>query len=798
MGKRLAFLVLAAAFSFGSPTRAVNITWVTESVDINGDGVPDDFAWITWLQELGHTVDVQRGHWTSLDGAKIAALNAADVIIISRTATSANYNTDATEVSQWSALTAPILNLNAYFARNIRWYWANTSTINNLVGPRLEVVAPTHPIFTGLQLDGANQVGVVDGTTGTGQTSFLGTLSLGNGTLLAKTGSNAWIVEWPPGKPFYAGSSQTPAGRRMLFCAGTQEAAPQPQGAFNLTEKGKKLLNNAILYLAGQPPMGGQAVNPKPTNGQTDVPCDGSLSWMAGESARTHDVYLGLSATDVGNASRTKPLGVLVSQDQNAGSFAPAGLPFGQTYYWRVDEVDASGAGITKGAVWHFTVEPFAYAIQNVTALASSAQTGMGPENTVNGAGLDQSDQHGTDPTTMWLSTGAPPNWIEYHFDKVYKLHELWVWNSNRATELLVGSGAKDVTVEYSTDGHTWTVLPGVPPFAQATGTATYTHNTTVNFGGVFAQYVKLTINSTWGSRFGTGLAEVRFFAIPVQARAPQPAAGASAVDLDVTLTWRPGREAGWHTVYLDADQDAVANGTAPSLTVADHTYTPASLLFGTTYYWRVDEIGAAATPGLQAGEVWSFTTREYAVIDDFESYNDTDHRLYDTWIDGVFNDTGSLVGYLQPPYAEQTIVHGGRQSMPFAYDNTKTPYYSETDKAWEDPQDWTRGGADTLVLYVRGMGVTGVVQSANSPGQLYVMVRDSAGHSKLVNHPDPRVTTATSWQQWRIPLGSFTGVNLAAVQRFYLGVGDRVNPKAGGAGLIYLDDIGFGHPAAK
>ncbi len=38
---------------------------------------------------------------------------------------------------------------------------------------------------------------------------------------------------------------------------------------------------------------------------------------------------------------------------------------------------------------------------------------------------------------------------------------------------------------------------------------------------------------------------------------------------------------------------------------------------------------------------------------------------------------------------------------MPFAYDNTKAPYYSETDDAWADPQDWTRGGADTLVLYV-------------------------------------------------------------------------------------------------
>jgi hypothetical protein len=89
-----------------------------------------------------------------------------------------------------------------------------------------------------------------------------------------------------------------------------------------------------------------------------------------------------------------------------------------------------------------------------------------------------------------------------------------------------------------------------------------------------------------------------------------------------------------------------------------------------------------------------------------------------------------------------------------------------------------------------------GVAQPSNDSGQLYVMVQDSAGKSKVVNHPDPLATTATSWQEWRIPLSGFTGVNMAAVKRFYLGVGDRANPIAGGAGLLYIDDIGFGHPA--
>ena len=53
---------------------------------------------------------------------------------------------------------------------------------------------------------------------------------------------------------------------------------------------------------------------------------------------------------------------------------------------------------------------------------------------------------------------------------------------------------------------------------------------------------------------------------------------------------------------------------------------------FSTTYYWRVDEVNAVPYPG----GVWSFTTEPYAVVEDFESYDDFDNRIYDTWIDGL------------------------------------------------------------------------------------------------------------------------------------------------------------------
>ena len=36
----------------------------------------------------------------------------------------------------------------------------------------------------------------------------------------------------------------------------------------------------------------------------------------------------------------------------------------------------------------------------------------------------------------------------------------------------------------------------------------------------------------------------------------------------------------------------------------------------------------------------------------------------------------------------------------------------------------------------------------------------------------------------------------MAGVKKLTIGVGDRSNPKAGGAGKLYIDDIGFGHSA--
>ena len=724
------------------------------------------------------------------------------------------------------------------------------------------------------------------------------------------------------------------------------------------------------------------AQDPSPADGMVEVPVDAVLAWTASQFAGAHDVYFGTSFDDVNDAGRANPMGVLVSQGQAATTYAPAAaLEFGTTYYWRIDEVNAPPDNtIFKGQVWSFTTELFAYPIPGVIATTNAISTeGSGPENTVNGSGLNADDQHSTQATDMWLGTpGAEPAWIQFEFDKVYKLHELLVWNYNVQFEPVLGFGVKDVTIEFSTDGAEWAVL-GDAQFARATAKADYTQNTAVDLGGVAARFVRLGINSGWGILGQYGLSEVRFTYVPVQARQPQPADGATDVDPDTILSWRAGREAASHDVYLGTDSDTLSLVD----NVTQTTIASATLEFGATYYWRVDEVGDT----VWVGDLWTFSTSEYALIDGFEDYTDdidAGEAIFDTWVDGWVNDTGSTVGYLDAPFAEQTIVHGGKQSMPLQYDNSTSPFYSEATRTFDAAQDWSGNGANTLVVYFQGvpgpfmelangkivMGAAGtdiwnttdefrfaykplsgdgsivalvesvsravdwtkggvmiretleagspfaavyatpdygcryqarltadvaavsdsgvvtteqtalrapywvkiervgnafngyystdgenwtamawnpqtiamganvyvglavtshsagVLASAefssvattgnvngawavetiggdhpegNGAAQLYVTLEDAAGKSATVTHPAGNgAVFLAGWNEWAIPYSDLAGVNLGRIEAMTIGVGNRTSPSAGGSGIVYVDDIGFGRPVAE
>jgi len=457
-------------------------------------------------------------------------------------------------------------------------------------------------------------------------------------------------------------------------------------------------MDGAPVALAAPPAF---AYGQFPAHGAADVPVDVVLVWKPGQFAHTQDVYFGTSYNEVNDATRADPRGVLVSQGQSDSAYSPIGpLALGQIYYWRVDTFEADGITLHRGAAWSFTVEPIAYAVAGVVATSNGVSEGLSTaQRTVDSSGLNATDQHSVEADDMWLAKPQDnePLWIQFEFDRLYKLHELLVWNYNSQFEMVLGFGLKDVTIEYSADGVEWNVLAD-GEFARADAQADYAANTVVDLKGIAARFVRLNVNSGWGTTGQYGLSEVRFSYIPVQARQPEPIDGATNIDPATTLRWRAGREAISHEVYFGTDPEDL-----PLVDTATQTaFAPATLDLGTTYYWRID----AVSDDVWAGGLWSFSTLDFVLIDGFESYTDdidAGEAIFDTWLDGWVNNTGSTVGYLETPFAERTIVHSGSQSMPLQYNNTGSLFYSETVRTFDSPQDWTVNGADTLRLFVAG-----------------------------------------------------------------------------------------------
>jgi len=290
-------------------------------------------------------------------------------------------------------------------------------------------------------------------------------------------------------------------------------------------------------------------------------------------------------------------------------------------------------------------------------------------------------------------------------------------------------------------------------------------------------------------------------FVVP-WASSPEPQDRALDAPLQLVLSWRTGTNAFAHDIYLAQDETAVANATTESESIYRGrqavditTHDPGVLEWGKTYYWRIDEVNDADPNSPCKGSVWSFTTTDHVlllVVDDFESYADDSDHIWRTWKDGLYvdannpgNGTGSTVGYMEPPFAEQNIVYLGRQSMPMDYNNVREPWYSEAQRTWETSQDWTIDGAATLTLYFRG-------EWSNEREPLYVGIEDSAGRMAVIVHPDAKAVLLTEWQKWHIGFSELraAGVDVAAVKKMVIGVGDRNNRKPGGTGRIYIDDI--------
>ena len=205
----------------------------------------------------------------------------------------------------------------------------------------------------------------------------------------------------------------------------------------------------------------------------------------------------------------------------------------------------------------------------------------------------------------------------------------------------------------------------------------------------------------------------------------PNPANG-STPDLHRALPigWSAGDLAAGHDVYFGTDEDAVTNADTSDTTgiyrqrQSATNYTPAEgVEWGAgPYYWRIDEYNTDGT--ISKGAVWQFTVADFILVDDFERYDIGDNQIWHSWKDGLGyaawgdipayagNGTGSAAGDgTTNTYTEETIVHGGDQSMPYFYDNGKEGFskYSEAEMSLSYPRDWTEYGVAELSLWFRG-----------------------------------------------------------------------------------------------
>ncbi|MBN1805810.1 MAG: LamG domain-containing protein [Sedimentisphaerales bacterium] len=474
---------------------------------------------------------------------------------------------------------------------------------------------------------------------------------------------------------------------------------------------------------------GDKAFDPTPANGTLYMDIWISLGWLPGNSAVSHDVYFGDNFTDVneGNnetfqANQTEEFFVVGLPETPF----PEGLVPGTTYYWRIDEVEADGTTINKGDIWSFSIP---------------SKKAYNP-NPVNGA-----ESVATDVVLSWTKGFKS------------KIHTIYF-----------GDNFDDVN----------DASGGLP-----LGPASYDPGT-LKTGKTYYWRVDEFDAVT------THKGDIWTFTTEGAVRHANPSNGAVNVTQTVVLNWTPSDYAASHQVYFGTDNVALRNADTGSSeykgdrNLGSESYDPGKLEWNTSYYWRIDEVNNAHPDSPWIGPVWSFTTANFLIVDDFESYNDLEpdepgsNRIFNAWIDGFNNPTnGSLVGFDTPPFAEQTIVHSGKQSMPFVYDNAAGK--SEATLTLTYPRDWTEKSVDTLTIWFKG-------KASNAAETLYVALNNSA----LVNHDNPNAAKINQWTQWNIDLQSFVdqGVNLTNVNSITIGLGNRNNPHAGGSGLMHFDDI--------
>jgi hypothetical protein len=266
--------LLAAA----SGLQAANIAWISFHADDNtpstgaagaGFSQAPDVGYTNFLTANGHTVTRFVGSATP----NAAVLNTYDLIIASRSTDSGNFA--GAGATAWNTtITAPMMIMSGYALRDNRMGFTTGQTMPDTFNTgngvtdsiRLTATAASHPIFTGLAVDGGGTMinsfatEVTFGTTvQRGISVNTNPLSSG-GTVLATVGTagdaafgGMVIGYWGAGSTMANSTADVLAGNRLVFLSGSREAngvSSNTAGIFDLDQDGQLLFLNAVNFIA--------------------------------------------------------------------------------------------------------------------------------------------------------------------------------------------------------------------------------------------------------------------------------------------------------------------------------------------------------------------------------------------------------------------------------------------------------------------------------------------------------------------------------------------------------------------
>jgi hypothetical protein len=486
----------------------------------------------------------------------------------------------------------------------------------------------------------------------------------------------------------------------------------------------------------------------QPLNGRTlDIRDVSSLSWRAGDMAAEHDVYLGTDPNAVFAADTDDATGIYRGRQTATTYVPPGGFLWGQTHYWRIDEVNTDGS-LTKGGVRTFTVLDY-LPVDDFESYNNESPDRLF-QTWVDGLGYSADD---------FYPTGDPGNGTGALVG-----HDIWTPGTPYTTIVetgIVAAGAQSMPLYYiNTDS----------PFYSAAD-RTFAPTQVWNAHGV-------TDLSLWVQGAAAGFLEVAPDHISMSGggtdiwnTADQFRFAYKTLTGDGSMTAR--------VTGVGAGSNAWAKGGVMIRQSLDDGSVNAMIAVtggngeGGTFQWRPTANEASESSRTLSGIAPPYWVRLVREGNTFTGYMSADGENWEQ------QGTSSIdVEMADPVYIGLGVTsHQAGEMRGYSFDNISTT--GNVTGAWRTED-------------------VGVAQDmeGNELADLYLVVTDSSGRSATVQHPDPALVVTPAWDNWVIPLDSLTGVDLGRVRQLRVSVGNPAGATPDGDGIVYVDEIKLIRPA--